>query len=99
MTLMFCRTPPSACECDSSGSDSGGLCDEVSGQCRCKENVEGQRCDRCKPGFFGLTADDPVGCQRELNIDTSHMDYKVRFKCVTVRHSLQVPSSGKCWLL
>lgn len=30
--------------------------------CLCKPNVEGQRCDRCKPGFFQLSADNVFGC-------------------------------------
>ncbi|XP_041652348.1 laminin subunit beta-4 [Cheilinus undulatus] len=51
------------CDCDQAGSEGGGLCDALSGQCVCKENVEGQRCDRCKPGFFGLRAEDLAGCQ------------------------------------
>lgn len=48
--------------CDSHTDASLGL---VAGQCRCKANVDGARCDRCKAGFFGLSADDPQGCQRE----------------------------------
>ncbi|TSM04853.1 Laminin subunit beta-2 [Bagarius yarrelli] len=60
-----------ACNCDSDGSVNGGVCDGhddptlgmIAGQCRCKENVEGHRCDRCKSGFFGLSANDPQGCQ------------------------------------
>lgn len=50
----------------------GGLCDGaddperglIAGQCRCKEHVQGPRCDRCKAGFFGLSAANPQGCQR-----------------------------------
>ncbi|CAF89550.1 unnamed protein product [Tetraodon nigroviridis] len=61
----------SACDCDPDGSQDGGLCDGhtdsslglVAGQCRCKANVDGARCDRCKAGFFGFSADDPRGCQ------------------------------------
>ncbi|KAM8799629.1 laminin subunit beta-2 [Eudromia elegans] len=61
-----------ACDCDPEGSLDGGLCDAaddparglLAGQCRCKEHVRGPRCDRCKPGFFGLSAADPQGCQR-----------------------------------
>ncbi|NXJ62559.1 LAMB2 protein, partial [Rostratula benghalensis] len=63
---------PSACDCDPEGSLDGGLCDGaddaarglIAGQCRCKEHVAGPRCDRCKPGFFGLSAANPQGCQR-----------------------------------
>ncbi|XP_037624636.1 laminin subunit beta-4 [Sebastes umbrosus] len=51
------------CDCDPAGSQGGGLCDPLSGQCVCKENVEGHRCDRCKHGFFNLRPDDPTGCQ------------------------------------
>ncbi|KAF8792889.1 Laminin subunit alpha-1 like protein [Argiope bruennichi] len=36
-------------------------CDEV-GQCPCKENVEGYKCDECKRGTFGLSVDNPKGC-------------------------------------
>ncbi|NWU80445.1 LAMB2 protein, partial [Onychorhynchus coronatus] len=65
---MVCR----ACDCDPEGSLDGGLCDGaddparglIAGQCRCKEHVAGPRCDRCKPGFFGLSTENPRGCQR-----------------------------------
>uniref|UniRef100_H3AB77 Laminin subunit beta 1 n=1 Tax=Latimeria chalumnae TaxID=7897 RepID=H3AB77_LATCH len=58
------------CNCDPNGSQNKGVCDRhtdlsvglIAGQCRCKQNVEGERCDRCKEGFFELSA-DPVGCQ------------------------------------
>uniref|UniRef100_A0A3Q2YST7 Laminin, beta 2 (laminin S) n=1 Tax=Hippocampus comes TaxID=109280 RepID=A0A3Q2YST7_HIPCM len=59
------------CDCDPEGSENGGMCDShtaptlgmVAGQCRCKANVEGQRCDKCRTGYFGLSADNPQGCQ------------------------------------
>ncbi|XP_028287743.1 laminin subunit beta-4 isoform X2 [Parambassis ranga] len=51
------------CNCDPSGSLNGGLCDPLSGHCLCKENVEGQRCDHCKQGFFNLSQNNPAGCQ------------------------------------
>nr|XP_015203458.1 PREDICTED: laminin subunit beta-2 isoform X1 [Lepisosteus oculatus] len=60
-----------ACDCDPDGSLNGGICDGhddsalgmIAGQCRCKDHVEGPRCDKCKPGFFGLSADNAQGCQ------------------------------------
>uniref|UniRef100_A0A7N5K8M0 Laminin subunit beta 4 n=1 Tax=Ailuropoda melanoleuca TaxID=9646 RepID=A0A7N5K8M0_AILME len=59
------------CECDPDGTLSGGMCvshsdpalGTVAGQCLCKENVEGTKCDQCKPNHHGLSAADPVGCQ------------------------------------
>lgn len=66
------------------GSQDGGRCDShddpalglVSGQCRCKKHVVGTRCQQCRDGFFGLSASDPLGCQRkclltQLNLSTT----------------------------
>ncbi|XP_040214842.1 laminin subunit beta-2 [Rana temporaria] len=61
-----------ACDCDPDGSLNGGLCDAqddlilglIAGQCRCKDFVEGPRCDRCKSGFFGLSTGNFQGCRR-----------------------------------
>ncbi|PIO40538.1 hypothetical protein AB205_0034740 [Aquarana catesbeiana] len=60
-----------ACDCDPDGSLNGGLCDAqddpilglIAGQCRCKDFVEGPRCDRCKSGFFGLSTGNFQGCR------------------------------------
>ncbi|XP_043920288.1 laminin subunit alpha-2 isoform X4 [Protopterus annectens] len=60
----------SPCSCVQSGADPES-CDPVTGlcscanqmgQCTCKVNVEGPHCDRCKPGTFGLSAENPLGC-------------------------------------
>uniref|UniRef100_A0A8C5TD51 Laminin subunit alpha-2 n=1 Tax=Malurus cyaneus samueli TaxID=2593467 RepID=A0A8C5TD51_9PASS len=41
------------CHCHMNGSFSE-ICDSRTGQCECKANVIGRRCDICKPGTFGL---------------------------------------------
>uniref|UniRef100_A0A8R1I6V3 Laminin-like protein epi-1 n=2 Tax=Caenorhabditis japonica TaxID=281687 RepID=A0A8R1I6V3_CAEJA len=48
----------SSCECDQCGSS---YCDNKSGGCECKTNVEGDSCDRCKPDHWGFSKCQ--GCQ------------------------------------
>lgn len=50
------------CECDPDGAVPGAPCDRLTGQCVCKDHVQGERCDLCKPGFTGLTFANPQGC-------------------------------------
>ncbi|XP_055963971.1 laminin subunit gamma-2 [Sorex fumeus] len=46
------------CDCDPAGI--AGPCE--SGRCVCKPAVTGQRCDRCRPGYYHLEAGNPEGC-------------------------------------
>ncbi|XP_009953082.1 PREDICTED: laminin subunit beta-4, partial [Leptosomus discolor] len=66
------------CNCDPEGTLHNGVCDShtdpalgmVAGQCPCKENVEGVRCDKCRVNYYGLSGSDPLGCQ-PCNCDPS----------------------------
>ncbi|XP_010125018.1 PREDICTED: laminin subunit beta-4 [Chlamydotis macqueenii] len=59
------------CDCDPEGTLHHGVCEShtdpalgmIAGQCPCKENVEGVRCDKCKANYYGLSGSDPLGCQ------------------------------------
>merc|ERR1712141_124695 len=50
-----------ACGCNTFGSKkceetgkSADTCNKETGQCSCKCNVEGTKCDKCKPSFYGF---------------------------------------------
>uniref|UniRef100_A0A8C3DG64 Laminin subunit alpha-1 n=1 Tax=Corvus moneduloides TaxID=1196302 RepID=A0A8C3DG64_CORMO len=59
-----------ACDCDLSGTKAETCngtegvcgCEEETGICTCKENVFGLQCSECKPGTFGLSANNALGC-------------------------------------
>uniref|UniRef100_A0A3Q4M2R1 Laminin subunit alpha-2 n=1 Tax=Neolamprologus brichardi TaxID=32507 RepID=A0A3Q4M2R1_NEOBR len=60
------------CKCNIAGSDRQTCdqergacgCADRTGKCSCKENVEGDYCDHCKPDTFGLSLRNPLGCSR-----------------------------------
>ncbi|XP_031342212.1 basement membrane-specific heparan sulfate proteoglycan core protein isoform X8 [Photinus pyralis] len=56
-----CKSQAQTCECNPAGALSS-VC--VGGYCHCKTNVEGPRCDHCRPGTFGLNHTNPEGCQK-----------------------------------
>ena len=60
-----------ACECDSTGSDST-ICNKYCGQCPCKDNVVGRRCDTCAWGYFGFSADGCTGNTYYLTLSINH---------------------------
>ncbi|XP_063153517.1 laminin subunit beta-3 isoform X1 [Candoia aspera] len=51
------------CECDPDGTVPDSSCDPTNGRCICKDNVQGDRCHLCKPGFTQLTNSNPRGCR------------------------------------
>ncbi|KAK6617380.1 hypothetical protein RUM43_014389 [Polyplax serrata] len=50
-----------SCNCDSRGSF---RTDCPGGQCVCKNNVEGPKCDQCRYGSFGLSENNVEGCHK-----------------------------------
>lgn len=48
--LMCMFISISACNCENTGSI-GVSCDNE-GKCQCKENFDGNRCEKCKEGFY-----------------------------------------------
>ncbi|XP_046437149.1 basement membrane-specific heparan sulfate proteoglycan core protein-like isoform X37 [Daphnia pulex] len=51
---------PPTCSCDPRGSLRPDCPDGRS--CSCKANCQGDRCDQCREGHFGLTEQNPQGC-------------------------------------
>ncbi|KAJ8668735.1 hypothetical protein QAD02_010398 [Eretmocerus hayati] len=49
------------CGCDSDGSRDFD-CEKFGGQCHCKPNVIGRRCNMCKTGYFGFPDCSPCNC-------------------------------------
>lgn len=51
------------CGCNTAGTfNAMDTCDADSGQCLCKDNVQGLKCDTCRPGTTSLNASNPIGC-------------------------------------
>ncbi|XP_069911419.1 usherin isoform X2 [Oryctolagus cuniculus] len=54
----------SPCNCNTSGTVDGDItCHQNSGQCKCKANVIGLRCDHCNFGFKFLRSLNDDGCE------------------------------------
>ncbi|XP_034945971.1 basement membrane-specific heparan sulfate proteoglycan core protein isoform X4 [Chelonus insularis] len=51
--------PVETCNCNLAGSQYNQC---INGQCTCKSNVVGAECNRCRPSTFGLSAENPNGC-------------------------------------
>ncbi|KJH49983.1 laminin EGF-like protein [Dictyocaulus viviparus] len=56
-----------SCNCDPAGTDplqcKDGLClCNEKGECPCKKNVRGIKCNQCKPGTFSLETSNRLGC-------------------------------------
>nr|CDS33438.1 laminin subunit beta 1 [Hymenolepis microstoma] len=59
------------CNCHAGGSEAHESCDQytnpaegkIAGRCVCKKNVGGDKCDRCKVGYWNFRAENPDGCE------------------------------------
>ncbi|EDO28971.1 predicted protein [Nematostella vectensis] len=53
------------CDCDTAGArNSSNICEgDAHGQCPCKQNVQGLRCDTCNNTYYGLSRQDTHGCR------------------------------------
>eukprot|EP00102_Acyrthosiphon_pisum_P016424 XP_008187385.2 PREDICTED: laminin subunit alpha [Acyrthosiphon pisum] len=58
------------CNCNSDGSLSY-VCDPYGGQCQCKPNVIGRRCEACKTGYFGFPDCKSCNCPSVATCETS----------------------------
>ncbi|XP_061670381.1 usherin isoform X4 [Syngnathoides biaculeatus] len=45
------------CACDVNGTVPDGICDMQTGQCPCREGVEGMQCTNCGPNYFNTSSD------------------------------------------
>lgn len=50
-----------SCQCDYDGSLSFE-CERFGGQCQCKPNVIGRKCEACRTGFYGFPNCKPCDC-------------------------------------
>ncbi|XP_073409429.1 usherin [Dendrobates tinctorius] len=82
------------CDCNETGTASKSQnCEELGGQCRCKVNVGGRRCDQCKDGFYNLQESKADGCQpchcnTSGTINGSHSCHQNTGQCQCKAHAI-----------
>lgn len=82
----YCNEP---CECLMDGVKNPENCYKP---CICKENVEGERCDRCKKGYYSLDSNNVDGCRKCFC-------FNVTDSCTTRLSAIQVVSKVENWLV
>ncbi|VDM41094.1 unnamed protein product [Toxocara canis] len=70
------------CGCHPNGSEGGQLqCDPNNGQCLCKTNVGGRKCDKCLPGFYGFSHCYECACETKGTTDEICDETNALCKC------------------
>ncbi|XP_073529681.1 usherin [Phyllobates terribilis] len=91
------------CDCNENGAaNKSQNCEELGGQCRCKQNVGGRRCDQCKDGFYNLQESNADGCQpchcnTSGTINGSHSCHQNTGQCQCKAHAIG-PRCDRCKL-
>ena len=63
----------SACDCYANGSESE-FCDEISGQCPCKNNYQGRNCSECVVGYTYAEDGSCENCNCGLGSESNECD-------------------------
>ncbi|XP_070582124.1 laminin subunit beta-1-like isoform X2 [Ptychodera flava] len=82
-----CNQSCISCNCSDAGTVANTYCNQTSGECQCKEFVEGRACDVCKDTFWNLDANNPLGCEpcscfEDGSKDTSNFCDKITGQCI-----------------
>lgn len=63
------------CSCSSAGSKSS-QCEPTTGECHCKPNYAGPKCNQCASGFYGYPDCQPCECNAEGSSSTLQCNEK-----------------------
>ena len=78
------------CNCDPNGSEAL-TCDAETGQCHCKCNVIGDKCDTCASGFHNFPATADENCHGMISQDF----FSIYIGCILFRKYFW-PMRKKC---
>ena len=83
---------PTDCKCKPEGITNNGSCSQKNatiGQCECKQNVTGRRCDRCEDAYYGYT-NPPIG-------NCIGKQHYIIMKFCTIRQHCLAALQQVCW--
>ena len=69
-------------------------CEKFGGQCRCKPNVIGRQCTRCKPGFFGFPDCKQCKCPPTATCDEETGNLSKLSVVLLIKNTLKSPVFG-----